>query len=796
MGKLATIVVALTSLAFGCLADATVPCGDLRCPVGDVCSAGGCASADAVASCVGLDDGDGCATRTIESGACHGGACRPIACGDGVVDRGEVCDDGNTVGGDGCSADCRSDETCGNDIVDLIVGEQCDSGLRGLSNDGCSSQCQLEALGWSDVTPQPIAGRAGEGLAFDRARNRAVLFGGYDLFDYVGDTWEYDGKGWRLRPTITAPSPRSDALMVYEPMSDRTLLFGGWNGFASADTWEWDGSTWVELQPAHSPPARAYAGAAYDADRGVIVMFGGYNGSTSFADTWEWDGSDWTELTLGTAPSARIGPVMAYDAALQLTVLYGGLGGSKDTWTWDGTKWQLTGAIGPNEDYLGGLAYDPTVQVVVLFGGIELSGGAVAETWQFNGIAWTHPTPATSPTPRYDAPLVTDTNDQTILLFGGIASDVDGDTWQWDGTTWALGVDTPRELPARAAPSMAYESRRGTIVAFGGQSPTDITLADTWVWDRNEWSLAAPGPSARFEAAMSYDSARDRTVLFGGTTGSPSPRTDTWEWDGATWTLLAPATSPSGRYDAAMTFDAKRSAMLLFGGRSGNAYAADLWSWDGVTWTQLAVGGPAPRAGARIVYDIFRDRTVLFGGYDASTSYDDTWEWDGSAWTQVSPTASPSAREGVQLVYDPDRRRVVLYGGQNSLFYDDVWEWDGTSWTQLTPQSTAHERSYGGAVYDAIGRRVIVVGGYGIVGVFDDNVALAYATSTTQSERCVLATEDADGDGLAGCADPDCWGRCAPLCPPGLPCDPSTPHCGDGTCDPVEDAFICPSDCP
>ncbi len=34
--------------------------------------------------------------------------CTVPRCGDGVLDGGEVCDDGNTVGGDGCSADCRA----------------------------------------------------------------------------------------------------------------------------------------------------------------------------------------------------------------------------------------------------------------------------------------------------------------------------------------------------------------------------------------------------------------------------------------------------------------------------------------------------------------------------------------------------------------------------------------------------------------------------------------------------------------------------------------------------------------
>ncbi len=39
-------------------------------------------------------------------------------------------------------------------------------------------------------------------------------------------------------------------------------------------------------------------------------------------------------------------------------------------------------------------------------------------------------------------------------------------------------------------------------------------------------------------------------------------------------------------------------------------------------------------------------------------------------------------------------------------------------------------------------------------------------------EAC-RANVDLDGDGLSGCADPDCWIACAPMCPPGAACDPS-----------------------
>lgn len=40
-------------------------------------------------------------------------------CGNDAMDTGEVCDDGNTVSGDGCRADCRGMEVCGDGLADF-----------------------------------------------------------------------------------------------------------------------------------------------------------------------------------------------------------------------------------------------------------------------------------------------------------------------------------------------------------------------------------------------------------------------------------------------------------------------------------------------------------------------------------------------------------------------------------------------------------------------------------------------------------------------------------------------------
>src|ERR1041385_4012846 len=80
-----------------------------------------------------------------------------------AVDAGPVCDDGNTVGGDGCSADCTSDETCGNGLMD--PGEQCDDGNT-IACDGCSADCTSDETCGNGVLDE------GKGETCDDGKNR------------------------------------------------------------------------------------------------------------------------------------------------------------------------------------------------------------------------------------------------------------------------------------------------------------------------------------------------------------------------------------------------------------------------------------------------------------------------------------------------------------------------------------------------------------------------------------------------------------------------------------------------
>ncbi len=67
--------------------------------------------------------------------------CKKAGCGDNVIDNGEVCDDGNLLGGDACGADCKPYVAgCGSNWVD--PGEECDHGL--LNSNTAPDACRLD----------------------------------------------------------------------------------------------------------------------------------------------------------------------------------------------------------------------------------------------------------------------------------------------------------------------------------------------------------------------------------------------------------------------------------------------------------------------------------------------------------------------------------------------------------------------------------------------------------------------------------------------------------------------------
>ncbi len=469
------------------------------------------------------------------------------------------------------------------------------------------------------------------------------------------------------------------------------------------------------------PPTRAGHAMAYDSARGRVVLFGGM-ASGLLADTLEWDGNSWVQRTPATRPSARVDHAMAYDSARGRVVLFGGWGGRADTWEWDGNTWvRRTPLTSPPALDSHAMAYDSARGRVVLFGGYDEDNDIVlADTWEWDGNTWVRRTPATSPPARVYHAMAYDSARGRVVLYGGNSypwtEQVLADTWEWDGNTWVQRTPATSP-PAREGPAMAYDSARGRVVLFGGADRTGLPLADTWEWDGDTWIQRTPStsPRGREYHAMAYDSARGRAVIFGGYGGGPL-FTDTWEWDGNTW--VQNPMSPSERGYHAMAYDSARERVVLF---SGHGAGADTWEWDGNSWVQRTPAtSPTARYGHAMAYDSARGRVVLFGGYgyDGSWHYfADTWEWDGDTWIQRTPPVSPPPRLWHAMAYDSARGRVVLFGGS---YYDgtshrlaDTWEWDGNTWVQTTPSTSPPARDGHALAYDGARGRVVLFGGRG-----------------------------------------------------------------------------------
>lgn len=106
--------------------------------------------------------------ESVRSEACDDGRnngrlpdqCRPDcsrpACGDGILDSGEECDDGNAVDDDGCSNRCGV-ARCGDGVRQVSRGEECDDG-NDNDADGCNNACELADLEDIDVNLRTATG--------------------------------------------------------------------------------------------------------------------------------------------------------------------------------------------------------------------------------------------------------------------------------------------------------------------------------------------------------------------------------------------------------------------------------------------------------------------------------------------------------------------------------------------------------------------------------------------------------------------------------------------------------------
>ncbi len=640
---------------------------------------------------------------------------------------------------------------------------------RPAASSPAAPRTQVADGAWNELIPPSIlSGREAMTGFYDGARSRLVVVCGWDASLAMNEVWTLSLTGparWTLQhPTGTAPAGRYAHSMVYDSARDRLIVFGGRDASPTpfGDAWALDLSgplAWTQLTPAGAAPtARFGHEAVYDPVRDRMIVFGGYDGAFQ-NDTWalSFAGTPtWTQLTpAGTPPSTRDFPTLVYDPVADRVVMFGGneLNGgpvqpTADTWqlTLAGTPaWSLLATAGsaPSPRLLHKSFYDP------VRGRLVLMGGTNSASW-FNDVyaltltgvpTWTHILPG-GPLPalRSDHVFVYDAAADRALVFGGrngatnaFFNDTDAlnlagaPTW----TPLAIASDNPS---VRLLHKSAYDPATNQLYMFGG---TDATtwLNDTWRLSMTgvpQWTRLHDGtgvaPARRSDHVTVFDAPRNRLIVFGGR-DPVSFYNDVWAFDVAAgaWSQLFPAgTPPSQREAMAGMLDAARNRMLFVGGWDGANALNDVWTLSLTgppTWTNLATAGSPPngRYAHSIIYDSHRDRVLIFGGRDAVFGYTDVWALNLSGvptWTPVATTGSLpfSYLFGHEAAYDPGRDRMVVFGGYDGLFTNDSYELSlGSSpaaWTKLHPTGPLpYIRDFSTSYFDVLRDRLVVFAG-------------------------------------------------------------------------------------
>jgi len=152
-------------------------------------------------------------------------------------------------------------------------------------------ELKLEPLMWQSI---PVSGtrpgtRATNAIAYNRANNRMIIFGGGYNGGYYNDVWALDltisSEHWtRLYPTGTAPEERSGFAFAYNAGTNKLYIFDGFNyiaGMVYNDAYVLDISslTWTEIDATgEGPSERRNACATYDYFNNNVILFGGDGG--------------------------------------------------------------------------------------------------------------------------------------------------------------------------------------------------------------------------------------------------------------------------------------------------------------------------------------------------------------------------------------------------------------------------------------------------------------------------------------------------------------------------------------
>jgi len=319
-------------------------------------------------------------------------------------------------------------------------------------------------------------------------------------------------------PRHDKPPLRYQSAEAFDPAPARPSSSAGHQQYRPYlnDTWSWNGANWAQLTPATSLLCvTGHHRLRPSMNGGELVLFGGYNGTTTLSDTWAWTGSNWASNHRRRSPGRQLA-AMAYDTATSQLLLFGGnsSGTASTTLVWSGTNWAAQSpASKPGIRWDVTMAFDRPWAASGRSCCTAATAAAAATATPGPGAA---PTGPSSPRRPVRAPLGGsdgyDSATTQLLLFGGYNGAYLGDTWAWNGTTWA---SSPRRPPNGALHVHAYD-------------PITSQMVLSAVWHlrlhRDTWIIGAPAspPSAPCRARRREHLAHHHRLRFTGVAATGS----------------------------------------------------------------------------------------------------------------------------------------------------------------------------------------------------------------------------------------------------------------------------------
>lgn len=344
--------------------------------------------------------------------------------------------------------------------------------------------------GWSTTNTGPALGNpAWFDLVFDPFEDQLVRFDGE-----TRETWAWAPKigVWQLLTSAAggepAPSTRASFTLAWDRARQAVVLFGGTTaGTASAELWTLSLGLWRQESLSNPPPPRFNAGLAWINGIGLLLV-GGRGASGALNDAWVLEGSRWVPFPALPQPMVRPILLSSPDVAWPAWCIDAETG---ETWRLSASRvwindtpapWRISDAI-----------------IDATNGELIATATHVNETARRPldaGAPWVI-MPAGQPEAELRGPTLAVDSSGATLLHGGQNTIFQSTTWCRSGRTgWQRITAGP---PARADAAMvAFD---GGVVLTGGTNGTP--LADRWLFTPQPdclgtWQSSGSSSAARF----------------------------------------------------------------------------------------------------------------------------------------------------------------------------------------------------------------------------------------------------------------------------------------------------------